>query len=233
MLLILEMQIRIQMISNLALIYDISQKENDAENIIDPVKGETSLGSGALSNDISSSNVIASKTIFGNEDVNSETVYTSIMSSHISDTTGMTTQEPAVITVVEKDLSQLNQKNILASLLLMEKAIVSNNYEKKLISYRDLVDAEAMEGKRLLYLSQQAKNAEDNGDDNSDQEEYPEQNATGMDYIIYIIDQVDVLENTNFAHSLQLLWCYRCELTRGREVMSMAFNKANEVFMSS
>lgn len=127
---------------------------------------------------MSSSNIINSKTVFGNDDVMSETVYTSITTSHISDATGLDGQEPAVISVAERDLSQLNQKNLLSSLLLMEKAIVSNLYEKKLISYRDIIDVEAMEEKRLLFLSQQAGNAEENSAE-SDEDDQNEQNEPG------------------------------------------------------
>lgn len=178
---------------------------------------------------MSSSNMINSKTVFGNEDGMSETVYTSITTSHISESTGINNQEPATISVVEKDLSQLNQKTLLASLLLMEKAVVSNAYEKKLISYRDITDAEALEEKRLLYISQHAQNAQDNDDENSDREDQNEQNDIGTYKQIHFLEATDVLEPGTYAQSLQLLWCYRCELTRGREVMSMTFNKANEV----
>lgn len=112
-----------------------------------------------------------------------ESVYTSITTSQMSDTGGIDGQEPAVIMIVEKDLTQLNQKNLLASLMLMEKAIVSNLYEKKLISYRDITDVEALEEKRLIYLSQQARNAEENGGE-SDQDDQNEQNEVGISICI-------------------------------------------------
>jgi hypothetical protein len=182
----------------------------------------------ALPSGLSSSNMINSKTVFANEDGISETMYTSINTSHVSDTTGISGQEPATITVIEKDLSQLNQKNLLASLFLMEKAVVSNVYEKKLISYRDIIDVEAMEEKRLAYLAKQAQRAEENVDENSDLEDQNELIENGI-YSDLFLDQTEYLETASFAQSLQLLWCYRCELTRGREVMNMTFNKVNEV----
>jgi hypothetical protein len=133
-----------------------------------------------LSNGVSSSNMINSKTVFGNEDGMSDVIYSSINTSQVSDSTGINGQEPATITVIEKELSQLNQKSVLASLMLMEKAVVSNIYEKKLISYRDIIDVEALEEKRLLYLSQQARNSEENNDENSDQEDPNDQNENGI-----------------------------------------------------
>ena len=173
--------------------------------------------------------MINSKSVYKNEDILSETVYTSITASHNSDSVTANGQEPAVIAIAEKDISQLNQKNLLASLFQMEKAVISNIYEKKLISYRDIVDAEFSEEIRLQLLAQNAQIADENLDENSDQEDARDPGPKEGIPFIQKLYQVDILDGANFVQSLQLLWCYRCELTRGREVMNMAFNKLNEV----
>ena len=118
----------------------------------------------------------------------------------------------------------------------MEKAVVANLYEKKLVAYRDIVDVEISEEKRIQFLMQQTQmndeNAEDGGEDDGNAYGNPvaPQIQIGIGCITKLSRVEDrVEEDSASAQSLQLLWSYRCELTRGRNVMYMSFNKANEV----
>ncbi|KAH6573738.1 hypothetical protein BASA60_005920 [Batrachochytrium salamandrivorans] len=97
----------------------------------------------------------------------------------------------------------LNSARLAHNLALMERAIVGNNYKEKLISYRNLADAEMTEQKRVQEIMNLKLH------ENQD-------------------NTIDSYEQESHAPTLQLLWSYRCELTRGRNVMCMAWNKQNE-----
>jgi hypothetical protein len=55
----------------------------------------------------------------------------------------------------------------------MEKAVLANNYEKKLVEYRDIVDIEILEQKRLQELYRQLQFAEENQGEEDDEEDVP------------------------------------------------------------
>ncbi|KAJ3093444.1 WD repeat-containing protein 78 [Physocladia obscura] len=91
-----------------------------------------------------------------------------------------------------------------AAMLAAVKAVVGNNYESKLIMYRNIVkqntandDASTIQGSN-----------EDEELINNEQEE-------------------EEAYRTNIP-TLAVLWSYRCDLTRGRSVAYMAWNKENE-----
>ncbi|RKO92733.1 WD40-repeat-containing domain protein [Blyttiomyces helicus] len=109
----------------------------------------------------------------------------------------------------------LNQENLRNSLFIMERAIVTNTYEKKLIMFRDIVDAEEQTlnqrrlgeaATRMADMLEEEQAAADAAELQENEEKRPE----------------DALP------TLQSLWQYRCELTRGRIVMYMSWNKQNE-----
>ncbi|KAI8926599.1 WD40-repeat-containing domain protein [Entophlyctis helioformis] len=111
----------------------------------------------------------------------------------------------------------VNSDKLVQSLQLMERAVVGNNYEKKLISYRNVADAEKMETKRIQEIMRAIeRDNEENNMDGYEREGKEGQNMSEMDHL-----------NNNIP-TLQLLWSYRCELTRGRSVLYMAWNKQNE-----
>ncbi|KAL2916982.1 hypothetical protein HK105_203414 [Polyrhizophydium stewartii] len=118
----------------------------------------------------------------------------------------------------DKDaITSINSERLVQSLTLMEQAVVGNNYEKKLISYRNVPDAEKIEQKRIQDMLRALEHDnEDNAIEGYDREGKDMQNMTDMDHL------------NNGIPTLQLLWSYRCELTRGRSVMYMAWNKQNE-----
>lgn len=64
------------------------------------------------------------------------------------------TQPGSARTKEEENYSSLNyEEHLIDSLNLMERAVVSNNYEKKLISYRNVVDCEEIELKRVQEIT--------------------------------------------------------------------------------
>jgi dynein intermediate chain 4, axonemal len=77
-------------------------------------------------------------------------------------------------------------------------------------------DCEQLEQKRVQELIRQTteQNAEDNNNQFENEEKEADKNE--MEYL-----------NPN-SYSLQPLWGYRCELTRGRQVMYTTWNKQNE-----
>ncbi|KAJ3247238.1 WD repeat-containing protein 78 [Chytriomyces hyalinus] len=107
-------------------------------------------------------------------------------------------------------LACLNQDNLKASLLIMERAVVGNNYESKLMMYRNIVkpDPAAMASSKLT------RNPEFGGEEFEDDGEEEEE----MEEEVY---------GSNIP-TLTILWSYRCDLTRGRSVAYMSWNKENE-----
>ncbi|KAJ3257625.1 WD repeat-containing protein 78 [Boothiomyces macroporosus] len=99
-------------------------------------------------------------------------------------------------------------KGIMAQLSLMEKAVVGNNYEKRIISYRNAKDDGLIEQKRVSTIIQQ-----NNQQNNS---EGPDENR-----------EAEELSTSNLP-TIQMLWSYRCDLSRGRHVTNMSWNKQNE-----
>ncbi|KAJ3321694.1 WD repeat-containing protein 78 [Boothiomyces sp. JEL0866] len=107
-------------------------------------------------------------------------------------------------------------KGIMTQLSLMEKAVVGNNYEKKIISYRNAKDDGLVEEKRVSAIIQQ-----------NNQQNNPEGVTT-----VFEQDNENMREAeeyaTNNIPTIQLLWSYRCDLSRGRHVTNMSWNKQNE-----
>lgn len=179
----------------------------------------TSTALVAESTDLISTNAIGSRSAFG--ETMSETVFSSVFGATPSENAASATPDAGSVLAVDKDLSQLNNPSFVSTLQLMEKAIVGNIYEKRLIAYRDVQDAEALEEKRLQVIMQQERMSDDNAMTSS------EYLAAARATTETQFDKHDVDEPG--AQALQLLWSYRCELTRGRAVCYTALNKINEV----
>jgi dynein intermediate chain 4, axonemal len=100
----------------------------------------------------------------------------------------------------------LQSATLLDKLNLVEKAIVGNSYAKKVIMYRNVPDDALIEQKRIDSLHQ-----------------------TNEDVDQVILKQRHTEDFTiNTLPTLQALWTYKCELTRGRQVNYLTFNKQNE-----
>ncbi|KAJ3072554.1 WD repeat-containing protein 78 [Podochytrium sp. JEL0797] len=114
-------------------------------------------------------------------------------------------------------LAMLSQESLKHSLLIMERAVVGNNYESKLILYRNIQKPQEVlpptpESSRPR--TREGAENEDNGQIEElevEEEEEEEEEAYGAN-----------------IPTLNALWSYRCDLTRGRSVMYMSFNKENE-----
>lgn len=91
---------------------------------------------------------------------------------------------------------------------------MTNTYEKKIISYRNVYDSELVERRRIQEAVRLA--AEQNADDSVFEQEEKEV-------------KMDVEFLNPHALTIQPLWGYRCELTRGRQVMYISTNVLNEV----
>ena len=181
----------------------------------------TSTSLAAASSELLSGTLGTSRSVFGNDENMSETVFSSVFGA-TSEAGAVAEGAPQVATVqLEKDFSQLNQQSLLNSLHIVEKAVMSNLYEKKLVAYRDIQDVEILESKRIEKLLEQQEFAEQNGEDGEDEEDSGKANDT-LDQ-----DLEDGIE-TNSVPSIQLLWSYRCELTRDRKVSYASWNKINE-----
>ncbi|KAJ2995330.1 WD repeat-containing protein 78 [Globomyces sp. JEL0801] len=102
----------------------------------------------------------------------------------------------------------VDPKRLLGQLSLVERAVVGNNYMKKLISFRNVPDDGDNEEKRLLALERQANEQEESHELENDEK----------------LGNMSV----NTIPTLQLLWGYRCDLTRGRQVTYLCWNKQNE-----
>ncbi|KAJ3075252.1 WD repeat-containing protein 78, partial [Rhizoclosmatium hyalinum] len=114
----------------------------------------------------------------------------------------------------EKDaalLATLDQDSLKHSLLIMERAVVGNNYENKLIMYRNIQKPQDLPPS----ARPKTKDSGEEGEDENDEE---------------IIEDDEDEEESYGAHipTLNALWSYRCEVTRGRSVMYLAWNKENE-----
>ncbi|KAJ3227804.1 WD repeat-containing protein 78 [Clydaea vesicula] len=131
---------------------------------------------------------------------------------------------------IDKDAAffALNQENLQESLLIMERAVVGNNYMHKLLAYRNvpelpveevvIVEPEVVEGEDKVQAEEIEQDDEQEDVEESENIEETESNKP---------DQFA----TNIP-SMQFLWSFRCELTRGRVVMYMAWNKHNEDILS-
>ncbi|KAJ8325836.1 hypothetical protein O5D80_006023 [Batrachochytrium dendrobatidis] len=120
--------------------------------------------------------------------------------------------------IAEKEIAlNLKSDRLAYNLALMEQAVVGNNYEKKLLQYRNVPDAEMIEQKRVQEIMRSLEQTnEEHNLDNYDREGKEGHETTDAD------------STNSQIPTLQLLWSYRCELTRGRSVMYMAWNRQNE-----
>ncbi|KAJ3102385.1 WD repeat-containing protein 78 [Phlyctochytrium planicorne] len=146
----------------------------------------------------------------------------------------------------DKDVVNINmlpQDALRTSLLVMERAVMGNNYDKKYLLYRN-IDEEAEAAARLRHLNDVANEAKELVEEshrvqNEEGEEGDEGNGEGIDgeenegerEAVDEADAEDAKKNDSLSSgipTLNALWSYRCELTRGRMVMYMAWNKQNE-----
>jgi hypothetical protein len=128
-------------------------------------------------------------------------------SVHLNTKTSATT---TTTQLAQPEVSQtvLQGSSLVENLALVEKAIVGNSYSKKIIMYRNVPDDGAIEQKRIELLGQ---TPEENEHDLRQQAQRQQEDFT-----------------INTLPTLQALWTYKCELTRGRQVTCMSFNKQNE-----
>ncbi|ORX43774.1 WD40 repeat-like protein [Piromyces finnis] len=130
-------------------------------------------------------------------------------------------------------VSALNQENFLASLHVMECVVVSNNYFDLLVEYRDLPSLAGDKKPRLIKKkTRKSRNSinedsnydedDDNGDndenDNDDNDEATEDSNNNL---------TNFLLDTQLP-SLPFLWSFKCDLSRGRNVSQIAWNKKCE-----
>ncbi|KAJ3296363.1 WD repeat-containing protein 78 [Borealophlyctis nickersoniae] len=126
--------------------------------------------------------------------------------------------EMAVLGAESLTLNSLNQSNLRNSLLIMERAIVGNTYEKKLMEFRNITEAGKDDEKRGAGRDAKAEEGVEGGAIAA---------GAGLDDSTSEIAREEKKEVDRIP-TLQFLWSYRCELTRGRCVMYMAWNKQNE-----
>ncbi|KAJ3120629.1 WD repeat-containing protein 78 [Nowakowskiella sp. JEL0407] len=109
------------------------------------------------------------------------------------------------------NLGQLDQESLRNSLATMERAVVANNYLKKLYTYRDIVEIK----EAAVHERKENHNEFDEDLEEEDEEEEGQGQVGGDDL-------------GSGIPTVELLWSYRCELTRGRSVTYMSWNKDNE-----
>ncbi|KAJ3110400.1 WD repeat-containing protein 78 [Phlyctochytrium bullatum] len=220
--------------------------------------------------------LMASRSVFFNDDTMSEANF-----SVAQGQTAATAANEGVLNMdfgflTDKDNAtlnsfQLNQENLRSSLLIMERAVMGNNYEKKHLLYRN-IDEEAEAAARLNHLNHVAAEAqvlideshktknnypdeEANGDreqgddergdmdpyrdggEGEDEDEYYDEKGYQQEEERAKAEEEDIQDDevkksqdspTASIPTLNALWSYRCELTRGRAVMYMSWNKQNE-----
>ncbi|ORY26011.1 WD40 repeat-like protein [Rhizoclosmatium globosum] len=115
----------------------------------------------------------------------------------------------------EKDaalLATLDQDSLKHSLLIMERAVVGNNYE---------TNSSCIETSKSLKTCLHLHDP---------RPKIPEKKAKMKTMKVKNIEDDEDEEESYGAHipTLNALWSYRCEVTRGRSVMYLAWNKENE-----
>ncbi|KAJ3304591.1 WD repeat-containing protein 78 [Kappamyces sp. JEL0829] len=120
----------------------------------------------------------------------------------------------AATTAVKEDpLVLINQDSLMDTLSLMERAIIGNNYHKKILSYRNVQDDGLIEHKRVAAILQQGIETDENDDAQLDFDEKEQHREDDTETVV---------------PRLKFLWFFRCELTKGRQVLDMSWNKQNE-----
>ncbi|TPX30656.1 hypothetical protein SeMB42_g07886 [Synchytrium endobioticum] len=116
------------------------------------------------------------------------------------------------------DLLSVNQDSLRSSLQTMERAVVGNNYLKRLMTYRDVADLDddaSGQQQQQRVLSSQITLGLPGSNLRSSSSLGSRTLSAGHDL------PADI-------PSLQLLWSFRCELTRGRSVNYIAWNWQNQ-----
>ncbi|KAI9343174.1 WD40-repeat-containing domain protein [Obelidium mucronatum] len=120
-----------------------------------------------------------------------------------------------VLDIIDREaamMAGLNQDNLKNSLLIMERAVVGNNYESKLVQYRNIKPPEVSAAQEIRPQTRELGDQDgEYNEEEEDMDEEAEEEAYGAN-----------------IPTLTALWNYRCEVTRGRSVMYMAWNKQNE-----
>ncbi|KAJ3166366.1 WD repeat-containing protein 78 [Irineochytrium annulatum] len=236
------------------------------DSIMLPTAGQ---GPTLAKSDFNSGSIMASRSVYLNEDTMSEANY------HPGAGTGAQGIDPLMSAIgfsefgagatTEREmmmLASLNQDSLRNSLLIMERAVVGNSYEKKHLLYRNIDEDEinarnAAAAAAALMASAleetQAANGENGdgggtdgaggsggeGDENfgDGSQEVENVDAVGVDgegsqeEVPMQGVENDEADSDSMGTSISLLtalWSYRCELTRGRTVTYMAWNKHNE-----
>ncbi|ORY68141.1 WD40 repeat-like protein [Neocallimastix californiae] len=151
----------------------------------------------------------------------------SIMTSNPSKLTSDSTEKTNVIAL---SLSSLNQENLINSLHIMECVVVSNNFYDLLVEYRDMPPL--IEGKKKLLKSKKNKNSKNYSDDeeeekNEEEDDENEESEEGDDNDESKNSITDFILDSQLP-SLPFLWSFKCDLSRGRTISQIAWNKKCE-----
>lgn len=109
----------------------------------------------------------------------------------------------------------------------MEKAVAGNIYSKKMIAYRNVPDCELLELARIAEENQIIPDVSKLNGLEDDEELDSGETSKHHKRVTLDAGSTHDLINPN-AYTLQPLWAYRCELTRGRLVSFVAWNELNE-----
>ncbi|KAI8909414.1 WD40-repeat-containing domain protein [Powellomyces hirtus] len=186
-----------------------------------PVPLQASISGSALLSKLGSSMVVSesarmSRSVFVPDADTMSDVFASVgpggRRRSLRATSGAPGREDAIDMMAEVGLASLNQDALRNSLQVMERAVVANNFEKKVLQYRDVIDAEDAARQRAA-ARQELLNQHGSLDD--------------------ITPAPRASDKSKDSHSMEIptvefLWSYRCELTRGRAVAFMAWNKQSE-----
>lgn len=97
---------------------------------------------------------------------------------------------------------------------------MENNYRAKIIEYRDVKSSQELNESSNLKNEEEVKDEENSGSDDDSEEE------GGSPVEAPQSKPIDNFVTT--IPSMQFLWSFRCELTRGRPVTQMTWNKSND-----
>ncbi|KAG4095944.1 WD40 repeat-like protein [Neocallimastix lanati (nom. inval.)] len=176
----------------------------------------STLGKSMFQTEMNSESVNNSNSVIGS-------TFDGSMSTNIQNKLNNDSSDKTIATAVS--LSSLNQENIINSLHIMECAVVSNNYYDLLVEYRDLPSLKGPKKpqKKTPKKSSSSLNS-DEEDEEEENEEFDENDENN--------DEPDT-NLTNFLldaklPSLPFLWSFKCDLSRGRNVTEIAWNKKCE-----
>ncbi|NXH87487.1 WDR78 protein, partial [Edolisoma coerulescens] len=112
----------------------------------------------------------------------------------------------------------LTSENLKQDLVVMERILMENIFQPKLAVYRQIP---------VLIEPVVTSDTEREEGEEEEEEKKDEKNQEETSSKLSILSDVNKSPAEAAAPSLEQLWSYRCDLTRGHSVSSMAWNKAN------